>query len=80
MEAVMMGLAVNFCKAVSEVLDGKLEGDAAQRKWLGCSIDEVVRSHVAVFGAEKARREKVVLDWKRFWMEEVEARIEKRKA
>jgi len=71
------GLAVQFCKAVSSVSGGEMDAVEAQRKWLGCSIEEVVRSHVAVFGAEMARKEKKVLEWKDFWREEVEGRLSK---
>ncbi|KAF4629065.1 hypothetical protein G7Y89_g9081 [Cudoniella acicularis] len=68
-------LAENFCKAVQAVLSGEMEVDVAQRRWLGVDIEEVVRSHVAVFAAEKARKERIVVDWKKFWAEEVEARL-----
>jgi predicted dehydrogenase len=71
------GLAVQFLGAVKEVLGGE-DVEKAQRTWLGCDIGEAVRSHVAVFAAEKARRGKLVLDWKSFWAEEVEGRIGKK--
>ncbi|QDS75273.1 hypothetical protein FKW77_000956 [Venturia effusa] len=68
------GLAVQFLGAVTQVLDGG-DVEKAQRGWLGFDLEEGVRSHVAVFAAEKARKEKVVLDWKGFWDKEVEGRI-----
>jgi hypothetical protein len=68
----------NFCKAVQTVTAGEMEAEEAQKFYLGCGIEEVVRSHVAVFAAEKARRERVVLEWPRFWKEEVEARLHRR--
>ncbi|OCL13034.1 streptomycin biosynthesis protein StrI [Glonium stellatum] len=71
------GLAANFCNAVQAVLAGEMDAEEAQRRWLGCGIEEIVRSHVAVFAAEKARRERVVVDWRDFWAEEVEARLGK---
>lgn len=67
------GLAVQFLGAVREVLDGG-GVEKAQREWLGFDLEEGVRSHVAVFAAEKARRGKHVLDWKEFWGQEVRGR------
>jgi predicted dehydrogenase len=72
-------LAENFCKAVEAVLKGELEAEEAQKRWLGCGIEEVVRSHVAVFAGEKARKERVVVDWNDFWAEEVEGRLTTKK-
>jgi predicted dehydrogenase len=69
------GLATNFMRAVMAVKNGELEAQAAQRKHLGCSLDEVVRSHVAVFAAEKARTDGKLVDWKDFWANEVEQHI-----
>jgi predicted dehydrogenase len=63
-------LAENFCRAVQAVNEG-LDVEEAQRKYLGVTIEEVVRSHVAVFAAEKARKERRVVDWNEFWEEEV---------
>ena len=71
------GLASNFVRAVQAVKDGEMDAVAAQRKHLGCSLDEVVRSHVAVFAAEKARIERRTVDWQRFWSEEVEGQMMK---
>jgi len=68
-------MAQNFCRAVQAVLSGEMGAEEAQSQWVGCGIEEIVRSHVAVFAAEKARRERVVVDWQRFWAEEVEGRL-----
>jgi predicted dehydrogenase len=68
-------LAENFCKAVEAVLTGAMQADEAQRRWLGCGIEEIVRSHVAVFAGEKARKERVVVDWGDFWAEQVAGRL-----
>lgn len=62
-------LAEQFCKAVSAVLSGE-DVEVAQRKWLGCDLDEIVRSHVAVFAAEKARTQRLVISWDDFWQQE----------
>ncbi|KAF2426324.1 NAD(P)-binding protein [Tothia fuscella] len=64
------GLALNFVKAVQDVKDG-MDAEMAQKKHLGCTIEEVVRSHVAVFMAEEARTQKKVVDWDEFWKREV---------
>jgi hypothetical protein len=67
----------NFCKAVQAAVSGEMEASAAQRRWLGCEIEEIVRSHIAVFAAEKARKERAVVDWQTFWTCEVEERLHK---
>ncbi|KUJ24658.1 putative NAD binding Rossmann fold oxidoreductase [Mollisia scopiformis] len=59
-------MAEKFCRAVQAVTSGEMTADVAQRYWLGCDIEEVVRSHLVVFAAEKARLERVVVDWKEF--------------
>jgi hypothetical protein len=69
------GLANNFVRAVKAVKDSELDAVAAQRKHLGCSLDEVVRSHIAVFAAERARTEGRTVDWKDFWSSEVESHL-----
>ncbi|KAF2429477.1 streptomycin biosynthesis protein StrI [Tothia fuscella] len=67
-------LAENFCKAVEQVNAGGAV-EEAQKQWLGVSIEEIVRSHVAVFAAERARTERSVVDWRKFWREEVERHV-----
>lgn len=69
------GLATNFLKAVKAAKDGEMGPQEAQRKYLGCSLEEVVRSHIAVFAAEEARREKKTVNWQEFWAREVEKHI-----
>ncbi|TKA81374.1 hypothetical protein B0A55_02075 [Friedmanniomyces simplex] len=51
------GLTAMFVQAVAAVESGKLGVQEAQREFLGCSVEEAVRSHAAVFAAEMARRE-----------------------
>lgn len=69
------GLANNFVRAVKAVKNGELDAVAAQRKHLGCSLDEVVRSHIAVFAAEKARTEGKTVGWDEYWSTEVESHL-----
>ncbi|KAI1809463.1 NAD(P)-binding protein [Poronia punctata] len=61
------GLTRQFVLAVDRVKNGGWEAPAAQREFIGCSLEEVVRSHAMVFAAEEARREKRTLDWKGWW-------------
>jgi hypothetical protein len=68
-------LAENFCRAVQAVNEG-VEVEKAQRRWLGVTIEEIVRSHVAVFAAEKGRKERRVVNWDQFWEEEVAGHLE----
>lgn len=67
----------NFCRPAQAVVSREMEASASQRLWLGCEIEEIVRSHVAVFAVEKARKERVVIDWQKFWREEVEVKLQK---
>ncbi|KAE9977133.1 hypothetical protein BLS_001357 [Venturia inaequalis] len=69
-------LAENFCKAVQAVNEG-VDVEKAQRRYLGVTIEEVVRSHVAVFAAERARLERRVVDWDAFWEEEVVGHLDR---
>jgi predicted dehydrogenase len=61
------GLTGMYVEAITAVMNGKMSVSEAQRKFLGCSLDEVIRSHAAVFAAEEARREKKVVDWRQWW-------------
>ena len=67
------GLTQQFAKAVAAVKDGKMDVDAAQAEYLGCTIEEVVRSHATVFAAEEARRTKAVVNWNDWWKSNVES-------
>ncbi|KAF2665890.1 streptomycin biosynthesis protein StrI [Microthyrium microscopicum] len=65
-------LALNMVKAVSAVQAGEMDVDAAQWAFLGVDLDEIVRSHAAVFAAEDARTKGVVVQWDEWWAREVE--------
>jgi predicted dehydrogenase len=69
------GLARQFVLAVDRVKNGGVEVERAQREEVGCSPEEVIRSHAVVFCAEEARKEKRVVDWRRWWEECVEREI-----
>jgi hypothetical protein len=70
------GLALNFVQAVQAVKNGAGAEDA-QRNFLGCDLEEVVRSHVAVFMADRARTGKSVVEWHDFWAREVDGRLKR---
>jgi hypothetical protein len=41
--------------------------EKAQTLHLGCTLEEVIRSHALVFAAEEARLENKVVDWQPWW-------------
>ena len=66
------GLAQQFVGAVAAVLNDELSVDQAQKRFLGCTVEDVLRSHAMVFAAEEARTSKTILDWPRWWRDNVE--------
>lgn len=66
-----VGLARQFVLAVDNVKNQGWEAERAQREVVGCTLEEVIRSHAMVFCAEEARRGKKVVDWKEWWAETV---------
>ena len=66
------GLVQQFVKACDAVCMGEMSVAEAQRVHIGCTLDDVIRSHAMVFAAEEARREKKIVDWGRWWMANVE--------
>lgn len=73
------GLASQFLLAVTAVKTGEMGVDEAQRAFVGCTLEEVVRSHALVFAAEEARVEGKVVGWREWWGRAVERRLEKGK-
>jgi predicted dehydrogenase len=63
------GLTEQFVKAVLAVENEEMDVDSAQRKFLGCSLEEIVRSHAVVFAAEEARRERKTVEFETWWAE-----------
>lgn len=61
------GLTQQFAKAVAAVKSGRMAVREAQTEFLGCTVEEVVRSHAAVFAAEKARLGRMVVNWQDWW-------------
>ena len=64
-----LGLASNFLKAAAAIKGNLLDPDEAQSRFIGCDVDEIVRSHAVVFAAEYARQTQTVVRWKKWWAE-----------
>jgi hypothetical protein len=71
------GLVRQFLMAINAVDNEAMPSAEAQRKFLGCDLEEAFRSHAAVFAAEEARTERKVVDWKKWWNEKVEGELHK---
>lgn len=69
------GLARQFVFAIDQVKNHGMEVEDAQSEFIGCSVEEAVRSHAAVFAAEESRRSKTVIDFPKWWDSEVESRL-----
>lgn len=65
------GLAQQYVKAIDAVKNQNQEADEAQKIHIGCTLEDIIRSHAMVFAAEEARKERKVLDWKEWWMANV---------
>jgi len=71
------GLTRQFVLAVDRVKNHGEDVAKAQREYVGCTLEEVIRSHAMVFAAEEAREKKIVLDFPSWWDKEVQSRLEK---
>ncbi|KAG0321029.1 hypothetical protein BGZ97_012284 [Linnemannia gamsii] len=67
------GLARQFVSAVEAVENGGLDVETAQARFVGCTLEEAIRSHAVVFAAEEARREEKVIKWESWWEEKLRA-------
>ncbi|KAL5120619.1 hypothetical protein ACEQ8H_001367 [Pleosporales sp. CAS-2024a] len=65
------GLVRQFLKAVNAVHNEAMPAARAQREFLGCDLDEALRSHAVVFAAEEARIQANVVEWGKWWKERV---------
>ncbi|KAI1467499.1 NAD(P)-binding protein [Daldinia caldariorum] len=63
------GIARQFVLAVDRVKNHGWEAPRAQAEFIGCSLEEIVRSHAIVFAAEDARKGRRHVDF-REWCEE----------
>ena len=71
-----IGLARQFVKAVDAVKKGTMTVEKAQALHLGCSAEEILRSHAMVFAAEEARHGKKVVAWTDWWQANVQGPLE----
>jgi predicted dehydrogenase len=60
------GLASAFVKAIERSKAGEAV-KRVQREELGCSVEEMVRSHAVVFAAEDAREGRKIVDFEDWW-------------
>lgn len=72
------GLAMQYVKAVDAVKNRGMSAEEAQTLYLGCSLEDVIRSHAMVFAAEDARRGKQVVDWGNWWEDNVKSQVRTR--
>ncbi|KAH8889484.1 NAD(P)-binding protein [Thozetella sp. PMI_491] len=70
-----IGLARQFVLAVDKVKNHGWSTERAQKEHVGCTLEEIIRSHALVFCAEEARTGKKVIDWAEWWDKEVEAKL-----
>lgn len=61
------GLTQQFLTAISAVKEGRSSVENSQVEYMGVTVEEVVRSHAAVFAAEEARRMSKVVEWDEWW-------------
>ncbi|KAF7558874.1 hypothetical protein G7046_g5282 [Stylonectria norvegica] len=62
-----LGLTRQFVLACDRVKNHRWEAERAQDEFIGCTLEEVLRSHAMVFAAEEARLGRKVLDWDEWW-------------
>lgn len=65
------GLTRQFINAIEAVEKGAISVEEAQIHHIGCTLDDIIRSHAMVFAAEEARRRKTVIDWASWWQANV---------
>ncbi|KAJ4169545.1 hypothetical protein NW754_016573 [Fusarium falciforme] len=75
-----LGLTRQFVMACDRVKNHGWEAPRAQDEFIGCTLDEVLRSHAMVFAAEEARLGRKVLDWEQWWKQAVGEQLDSREA
>lgn len=68
-------LALGFIRAVARVKNGDMDAKKAQRVFLDCTVEDLIRSHLVVFWAEAARKTGKVINWTDWWTEQVEVKL-----
>lgn len=61
------GLIRQFVKAAEAVKHDEMDVDKAQKRYIGCTMEDVLRSHAMVFAAEESRVGKKVVHWDKWW-------------
>lgn len=69
------GLCRQFVLAIDRVKNHGERVAEAQKEYIGCGVEEIIRSHAAVFAAEEARKGRLVVDFKSWWQREVDERL-----
>lgn len=69
------GLTKHFVDAIKAVEKDAENVEDAQAVHIGCTLDDIIRSHAMVFAAEEARRKKTVIDWAGWWKENIESAL-----
>lgn len=69
------GLTRMFIGAVDAVENQGWNVSDAQREFIGCTLEEAVRSHAVVFAAEEARREEKVVKWQSWWDQQMKSSV-----
>lgn len=72
------GLAMQYVKAIDAVKNQSMSAENAQALYLGCSLEDVIRSHAMVFAAEDARTAKKIVDWENWWDDNVNSPLHAR--
>ncbi|KAI9171301.1 oxidoreductase [Paramyrothecium foliicola] len=62
-----LGLTRQFVTACDKVKNFGWDADKAQNEFIGCTLEEVIRSHAMVFAAEEARLDDKVVKWADWW-------------
>ena len=66
------GLTRQFVTAIERVELDAVPVEEAQRHDIGCTLEDIIRSHAMVFAAEEARSKKQVINWPQWWQTHVE--------
>ena len=62
-----LGLTQQFVTACDKVKNHGWEAEKAQNEFIGCTLEEAIRSHAMVFAAEEARLGNKVINWSEWW-------------
>lgn len=68
-----IGLAQQYVKAIHAIKNENINVPEAQNTHIGCTLDDIIRSHAMVFAAEEARKQKKVIDWRDWWTSNIES-------